>query len=236
MKKNKFLILVYITISMMLVGCGKINLTTITEINKDGSGYVMGKMKYDNISGKVLNPILEKNIRGEEEGFKIKKYKEDNMEVIEYKYSLYDFKTVSKEDLTKYISIHKSIKPGVLKNKVYLDIKVNKDILKEIISHATDKQYKVITPSLINFIKDINYENQMKVPGKIVESNAMTIDNDVAKWNYKLNEIKSGTTMSIVYVQNQFLYVILLYVFVLGVLMALVCYKFIRKHNQQRIY
>lgn len=232
MKKIRMLILCLI-LSLLLVGCGVVDLTTITQINEDGSGYIMGKIKYDKFASKFLNPIFEGNKRLEEEGFNIKQYEENDMDVIEYKYALYNFKIVSKKaEIYKYININEKFTPGILKNKITLEIKVNKNILKDSIAHITKKDYKVLTPSMLAFISNINYENQVKVPGKILETNGtITRDNNVAKWNYKLNEIDNGTIMTITYTQNQFVYVILIYVFIIVLICAIAGYIFIKKYK-----
>lgn len=235
MKKIRVLILA-IFLTIFLVGCGKVNLTTVTEINKDGTGFIMGKIKYDKYVSKVIDPILSNEKDISSQGFQVKRYDEDNMKVIEYKYTLFNFEKVhNRENIKQYIDLQEKITPGILKNKVALNIKVNKNILKDALAQVSKENYNLLTGQVSKVVRDIDYENVIKVPGAILESNSTEIVNsNTAKWKYKLSDIEDGTEMTIVYEQPQYPYIILLYLGAIIILIAIVSYVYIRKKHDKK--
>lgn len=186
MIKKVFLIL--FILCFFLTGCGKVDLNTSTNINKDGSAEVNIKLLYDEVTANTLgNDLIKKYIKVND--LEVKKYLKDNLNIEEVIFKVDNIKKINEESkLAEFLNYNFTIKYGLFKNIYNMNIKFNDDVL----DYSNDE----FSP----YIKNIPYTNTLAVPGKIENTNAISnINENTVEWTYKLGQLGNDTIMSIQY-------------------------------------
>lgn len=194
--KRAILFMIALIISIMLLGCGNINLKSFTVINENGYGTVKLQILYDNfISSKLGNDIIDHKW-AKENDYKFNKYLENNINVEEI---TYNFKSI--EDLQQKINSSGLAtmtylkRSGIGETTYNINLKVNKQSIDKLIKDKTNND-----EIIYNYIKNIKFTNEVKVPGKVIKSNATgNVDENIKEWTYKLSQINGDTNLLISY-------------------------------------
>lgn len=194
--KRSILFMIALIISMMLLGCGNINLKSFTVINENGYGTVKLQILYDNfISSKLGNDIIDHKW-AKENGYNFNKYLKNNINVEEI---TYNFKSI--EDLQQKINSSGLAtmtylkRSGIGETTCNINLKVNKQSIDKLIKDKTNND-----EIIYNYIKNIKFINEVKVPGKVIKSNATAnTDENIKEWTYKLSQIDGDTNLLISY-------------------------------------
>lgn len=194
--KRAILFMIALIISIMLLGCGNINLKSFTVINENGYGTVKLQILYDNfISSKLGNDIIDHKW-AKENDYKFNKYLENNINVEEI---TYNFKSI--EDLQQKINSSGLAtmtylkRSGIGETTYNINLKVNKQSIDKLIKDKTNND-----EIIYNYIKNIKFINEVKVPGKVIKSNAtVNVDENIKEWTYKLSQINGDTNLLISY-------------------------------------
>ncbi|OOM09128.1 hypothetical protein [Clostridium saccharobutylicum] len=194
--KRSILFMIALIISMMLLGCGNINLKSFTVINENGYGTVKLQILYDNfISSKLGNDIIDHKW-AKENGYNFNKYLKNNINVEEI---TYNFKSI--EDLQQKINSSGLAtmtylkRSGIGETTYNINLKVNKQSIDKLIKDKTNND-----EIIYNYIKNIKFINEVKVPGKVIKSNATAnTDENIKEWTYKLSQIDGDTNLLISY-------------------------------------
>lgn len=194
--KRSILFMIAFIISMMLLGCGNINLKSFTVINENGYGTVKLQILYDNfISSKLGNDIIDHKW-AKENGYNFNKYLKNNINVEEI---TYNFKSI--EDLQQKINSSGLAtmaylkRSGIGETTCNINLKVNKQSIDKLIKDKTNND-----EIIYNYIKNIKFINEVKVPGKVIKSNATAnTDENIKEWTYKLSQIDGDTNLLISY-------------------------------------
>ena len=195
--KRIIIFILILMLSTILLGCGDINLKSVTMINENGSGSIKLQILYDNVISSVIKKGIIEQEWAKENGYLFNKYSNNNMNFEEITYEFNDFKELEQKiNLNGLATMTYSPKIGIEENTYTVDLKFNKSLIDKLIK---DKTYTKTTDSneaIYNYIENIKFSNEIKMPGNIVKSNATgDIDESTKEWTYKLNQIDENTTV-----------------------------------------
>lgn len=209
MTKSKRIIIyiIILILSTILLGCGDINLNSSTVINENGSGSIKLQILYDNfISSMLKNDIIDHKW-AEENGYLVNKYSKNNMNVEEITYEFGDIKELEQKiNSSGLATMTYSKKIGMGENTYTIDLKFNKAPIDKLVNDKTDTETTATDEKIYNYIKNIEFTNEVKVPGKIVKSNAIgDINENTKEWTYKLSQIDENTHISFSYKMKNYM-------------------------------
>lgn len=184
---KKIILLNLFILSFIFSGCGKVAINTDTAIKKNGEINITTRVLYDNVVGNLVNNEEMKKIFGEE--FKVNQYVKDSMNVTETSISYPDMKTLLEDEkLSKLFKYSLEKEGGMIKDRFNLKIKFN-----------TRPDYNE-NENYDKYVGKIPYNNTIKVPGRITNTNAITkVDENTVEWNYLMEQINEDTEMSVEY-------------------------------------
>ena len=177
-------------LSITLLGCGNINLKSSTVINENGSGSLKLQILYDNFISSVLKKSIIDQEWAKENGYLFNKYSKNNMNVEEITYDFNDFKELEQKiNFNGLATMTYSKKIEMEENTYTVDFKFNKSLIDQLIKDKTDTKTTETGEGIYNYIQNIEFSNEVKMPGNIVKSNATgDIDESTKEWTYKLNQ------------------------------------------------
>ena len=197
-KSKKIMICVLILIlSIMLFGCGDINLKSATLINENGSGSLKLQIIYDNFISSILNRDIVEHDWAKENGYIFNKYSNNNMNVEEITYEFSNLKELEQKiNSTGLVTMMYSKKIGMGENTYNIDLKFNKSLIDKLITDKTGTETTETDKKIYNYIKNIEFINEVKVSGNIVKSNGIgDVDKNTKLWTYKLSQIDEDTSI-----------------------------------------
>ena len=198
LKSKRIIIFILILmLSITLLGCGNINLKSSTVINENGSGSLKLQILYDNFISSVLKKSIIDQEWAKENGYLFNKYSKNNMNVEEITYDFNDFKELEQKiNFNGLATMTYSKKIEMEENTYTVDFKFNKSLIDQLIKDKTDTKTTETGEGIYNYIQNIEFSNEVKMPGNIVKSNATEdIDENTKEWTYKLHQIDENTTL-----------------------------------------
>jgi len=198
LKSKRIIIFILILmLSITLLGCGNINLKSSTVINENGSGSLKLQILYDNFISSVLKKSIIDQEWAKENGYLFNKYSKNNMNVEEITYDFNDFKELEQKiNFNGLATMTYSKKIEMEENTYTVDFKFNKSLIDQLIKDKTDTKTTETGEGIYNYIQNIEFSNEVKIPGNIVKSNATgDIDENTKEWTYKLIQIDENTTI-----------------------------------------
>lgn len=133
---------------------------------------------------------------GQRNGYSFNRYLKNNINVEEI---TYNFKSI--EDLQQKINSSGLAtmtylkRSGIGETTYNINLKVNKQSIDKLIKDKTNND-----EIIYNYIKNIKFINEVKVPGEVIKSNAAgNIDENIKEWTYKLSQIDGDTNLLISY-------------------------------------
>lgn len=195
--KRIIIFILILMLSTILFGCGDINLKSVTMINENGSGSIKLQILYDNVISSVIKKGIIEQEWAKENGYLFNKYCKNNMNVEEITLEFNDFKELEQKiNLNGLATMTYSPKIGIEENTYTVDLKFNKSLIDKLIKDKTDRKTTETNEAIYNYIQNIEFSNEVKMPGNIVKSNATgDIDESTKEWTYKLNQIDDNTTV-----------------------------------------
>ena len=193
--KRIIIVILILMISTILFGCGDINLKSSTVINENGSGSVKLQILYDNFISSVLKKGIIDQEWAKENGYLFNKYSNNNINIEEITYDFNDFKELEQKiNSNGLATMTYSSKIGMEENTYTVDLKFNKSLIDKLIKDKTDAKTTETDEAIYNYIQNIEFSNEVKMPGNIVKSNAAgDIDENTIEWTYKLSQIDENT-------------------------------------------
>ena len=146
----------------------------------------------------LISSVLKKSIIDQkwanENGYLFNKYSKNNMNVEEITYEFNDFKELEQKiNSNGLATMTYSREIGMKENTYTVDFKFNKSLIDKLIKDKTDTK---TDEAIYNYIQNIEFSNEVKMPGNIVKYNATgDIDENTKEWTYKLNQIDENTTV-----------------------------------------
>lgn len=215
--KKCFLIL-SIILSFCFIGCGKINVSTRTNINEKGEAKFILKAIYDDeIKNQINNSLIEKNIKMN--NVDINKYTSNGLNVEEITINFDNSgKLVGDENIYKVLD-YKVVKKDYFYESIYdISITISKNIF--------NLRNKYNEKSQRNYIDSIPYSNTIMFPGELISTNATEhVSPNEVKWNYKLGQLNDTNTMTLTYKVTTiwkliFISIIIIFI-ILGIIISL---------------
>jgi hypothetical protein len=189
----------YVLILMLLgvlFGCADIDLKSSTVINQNESGTVKLQIIYDDFISSKLKEDITDHKWAKENGYSFNKYVKKNTHVEEITYEFKNIKELEQKINSSGLATmtySKRINNG--ENIYSIDVKFNKSAINNLIKNNTDDD------KIFDYIKNLKFTNEVKVPGNILKSNAIgESDENTKEWTYKLSQIDDDTTMVLSYI------------------------------------
>ncbi|MDD7793875.1 hypothetical protein [Clostridium sp. 'White wine YQ'] len=197
--KKRISIMAILLLSLFLVGCGIVKMSSFTNINKDGSGDFKFQVLYDNVVARLVGRDFINADEMKKLGFETSKYVKDNNNVEEVSIKFNNLNDVNKLLADKrYATISVNEAKGVTENQVTINLSVNSSLVDDAINQTGGTS--AYDATLINYVKNVEITNQITVPGRIVSSNATDKSGDnTAIWKYKLGQIDQNTKITLTY-------------------------------------
>lgn len=197
------LFIVFICIYFM--GCADIWVSSNTLIKSDNSGRISLLVKYDDLISKYTNGSVFNTDWAKENGYKIRKYADNDYNVEELSY---DFKNLedleSKINSTGLITISHIDRLGLMKKTYDFNIKFNKanidELLRGMINTGDQSQDKYILKQL----ESLTIKNDIEYPKSKLASNSATVINGIDQWNYKLSQLDENTNINFSYSSSDY--------------------------------
>ena len=195
--KRIIIVIVILMLSITLLGCGDINLKSSTVINENGSGSLKLQIIYDNFISSVLKKSIIDQEWAKENSYLFNKYSKNNVNVEEITYEFKDFKELEQKiNLNGLATMTYSKKNEMEKNTYTVNFKFNKSLIDKLIRDKTDTKTTEAGEEIYNYIQNIEFSNEVKIPGNIVKSNATgDIDENTKEWICKLIQMDENTTI-----------------------------------------
>lgn len=196
---------------ILLSGCGKLNLQSYTEVSPSGSGDFSFQFVYDDvIAGQCKNGFLtdKKNIPKED---LVRKYKKGTDKIEEYKVHFKSIDELNRKTAAEQDDFAVKIKEnkGITKTTYTYEMNFKKPINSDSFRAYLTGQDSVAAMnqdknSIETFLKEVSFINAVKLPGKIISTNAPETKDNYVVWNYYLNQITPETVMTATYeVENK---------------------------------
>lgn len=192
---KKYFLILSIALSILFVGCGKLNLSTRTNINEKGEAKFILKAIYDDETKiQINNDFIKENISMD--NINVNKYSEGGLNFEEVTINFDNIgQLVGDENIYKVLD-YKIIKKDYFYKSAYdISISISKNIF--------NIETKYNNKSQRDYINNIPYSNTIMFPGKLVSTNANEyVNSNEVKWNYKLGQLNRDTTMNLTYEIN----------------------------------
>lgn len=190
MRKVTFGIMLILAIG--LISCGKLNVSTNTNIKKNGEATFTLKAIYDNGAKSVINDeIIAKKLGMD--NIDINKYTSGDMNVEEITIKAKGIEGLASNENIQKILKYKVVRKDYFYKSIYsIQMNVNNEIfkIKNVYNTKEDLEY----------INNIPFSNSMSFPGKLISTNAdENIGPNEVKWRYKVSDINENTSMNITY-------------------------------------
>ncbi|WP_300859806.1 hypothetical protein [uncultured Clostridium sp.] len=209
------ILILIITTSLILIGCGDIKVSTDTSININGTSDTKIKVYYDDVIGKLVNnDLMSKIINKVEDGISDKvdfgeiiKSKEGNFNIEEVNVSTNKVKIDEISNLSSdYFSIIEDKENGIFLDKYKITLKLNEsaiDIISDYINSNINNNLGLDFGSLVNknigvLIGDIPIDVSISMPIKIIDTNAdEIINNKTINYSYTVNDLNESNSIII---------------------------------------
>lgn len=218
MKKKSFLATITFAIMFIMVGCTTVDIGTQSTVTKDGLITTKLVLSYGGTLASQAKPSLISKVTNKD--IEVQKYFKDDkyfeevtgeaINLKEYVDTPYSF-----NDLLLY-SYNKE--KGFLKDTYNITMKFNPSVL--------------TNESIVDGLQYINYANEITLPGKIVSTNAIEQNENTAKWSMKMDQVSETTSMIVAYSMINYTKIVLSAV-VVGIIIGVVVYMFMRKRKVQ---
>jgi len=234
--KRIFLNMFSFILCTLLFGCGEVKLQSHTEINENGSGVLKLQIGYDNyVASSFENGILDKEYI-EQNGLKLNKYSKNDMNIEEITYNFSNLEELeTKINSSKFATMIYSKKIGIKNNLNSITFKFNQPIIEhqELKKYYLDENGQVDT-EMYNYIKNMQFNNLIKLPGIILDSNATEeVDSNTKGWNYKLIQIDENTEIKATY-QTKNTLTVPIFLGAIAILIAILGYIFLKRRIHRK--
>lgn len=186
-------------ISIMLFGCGEVELKSSTVIDGNESGSVKLQIVYDDFIASKLNRDIFDLVWAEESGYEFNKYVMGNMNVEEIVYEFSNINELEEKINSSGLALMTHSKDSQMREKIHtIELIFNRSAIDNLIMSNINND-----ESLYNYICNISLNNEVKVPGKIIKSNpSVSINENTNEWRYKLSQIDNNTHIHISYINS----------------------------------
>lgn len=234
------------TLSFLCIGCGSLKIQSNTSINEDGSGEFVVRQVAQGAYKQIINKDGKEDFFGTEyKNGKLNAKEEKDKIVHEIKVpfkSIAELNGIFKTATQSNIKIILSEDKGIFKNKYSYkldlpDIFTADEVMKAVEEYAQSGmfgQQQFSPEETREFIgKSITFENSLKVPGKILASNATTVNGNIATWSAPLAKINPKGHLKLTYeVTNKLGMCLIAGGIVVIVLISTIIFSIIRKKKK----
>ena len=229
--------------TLILIGCGEVKVSTDTSINIDGTSDTKISVYYDDTINKLVNnDLLSKVINEVKDEVsdkvhfgEIVKSKEGNLNIEEVNILTDKVKINEVSNLSSdYFSIIEDKDNGIFTNEYRITLKLNESVI-DIISDYINSNINnniglnlgnLVNRNISNLIGDVPVDLSISTPVKIVDTNSNEIVNDkTIKYYYTINDLNENNSIMIgIKVPNIQNIVIMLVIIVLIIIVAIIYY------------
>lgn len=215
--KKYILVLALMTsISLVLIGCGDIKVSTDTSISINGTSDTKIKVYYDDVISKLVNnDLISKIISKVKNGLSDKvsfgeiiKSREGNLNIEEVNISTNKVKINEVSNLSsEYFTIIKDKQNGIFIDKYKITLKLNEsaiDIIGDYINSNINNNFGLDFGSLVNknigiLIGNIPIDVSISMPVKIIDTNSNKIynNNKTISYSYTINDLNENNSIVI---------------------------------------
>jgi len=202
-------LLVGLTIILLLSGCGKLGVTSSTNISEKGAGVFSFKVSYDDFISKNIKGSILKDNKNATAGERIRKYADEQGYVEEYKINFNSLDDLNKKLVKNENGFQVNVikKTGLFKDTYTYEMKILKAFTPAVIKsrfleNNNDEQFITTYSNNIidEFLSKVEYTNKVILPGKIISTNAVESNGNSLVWTYYLGQINSETSMTATYI------------------------------------